>query len=167
MSVLELAYKNLTFQGKVEGRSLVSFGANKPAYDTLSKANQGDTFTIEVVKNDAGYNDWVSATAGTINNSAATPATNPGRSGVGASATPAPRSNYETPEERAQRQVFIIRQSSISSAISTLTAGAKTSPKVEDVLNVAKQYEDFVFGKGNDTDILVDSPNNLDDDIPF
>jgi hypothetical protein len=61
-------------------------------------------------------------------------------------ATPAPRSNYETPEERAQRQVLIVRQSSLSSAVAMLTAGAKTPPKVEDVLALASRLEGFVFG---------------------
>ena len=140
----EVAYKNNSFQGKVEGKSVMSFGASKGAFTTLTTAQPGTTFNVEVVKNAAGYNDWISLSpAGAPSNDApAAPAYKPM-----ATSTVAPKSNYETSEERAQRQVLIVRQSSVSSAVAMLTAGVKTPPSVEAVLDVAKQLEDFVFGK--------------------
>lgn len=169
-TVLDLAYKNLTFQSKVEGRELMSFGANKPAYDALAAANSGDVFNIEVIKNDKGYNDWVSATKS--DGSAAAPAQPAAdRAAINVGQTAAVKSTYETPEERAKKQIYIVRQSSISSAIDLLTTGAKTAPDVKQVLEVAGQFEDFVFGtKAQDGGFqLVDDFADLDtlDDVPL
>lgn len=136
----EVAYKNNTFQGKVEGKKVMSFGATKDAFSVLSTATSGDTFEVTIVKNDKGYNDWVTLTkAGVGVATAQAPAT-------ASKANPAPRSTYETPEERAQRQVLIVRQSSLSSAANVLTAGAKTPPAADAVIAVAKQFESYVFG---------------------
>jgi hypothetical protein len=58
-------------------------------------------------------------------------------------AQPSPKSTYETPEERAKKQVYIVRQSSIANAVALL-------PKsdVAKILETAKTFEDFVFGNG-------------------
>ena len=137
----DVAYKNNSFQGKVEGKKVMSFGATKDSFTTLATAQPGESYEVTVVKNDKGYNDWVSmakATAG-----ASSPAAAPSKA-----PNAAPRSTYETPEERAQRQVLIVRQSSLSSAVNTLTAGANTPPSVESVIALAKAYEGYVFGTG-------------------
>lgn len=165
----DVAYKNNTFQGKVEGKKLMSFGAAKETFSVLSTAQSGASFDIEVVKNDKGYNDWVSAkpsqaSSGSINSSAPQYAPN---KQAGASASP--KSTYETPEERAQKQVYIIRQSSISAAVSSLVPGAKSALKVDDVLTLAKQYEDFVFGKkspgGSGFDDVPDFDADFDTEV--
>lgn len=139
----------------------MSFGAAKNTFATLSVAQPGESFTIEVVKNDKGYNDWVSATKGGVE-AGATPATATGKA---ASASPA-KSTYETAEERAQRQVLIVRQSSLSSAATVLTAGAKTPPNGATVIELAKQFEQYVFG----TEPKNTGPTGFDDmpdfDIP-
>jgi len=140
----EVAFKNLTFQGKVEGKSIMSFGATAEAFKTLAVAQSGDVYEVSIVKNDKGYNDWVSMSKGAA--PAATPASGPTPTGAAPATTNAsPRSTYETPEERAKKQIYIVRQSSISNAVDILSVGSKASPKIEDVLNVAAQLEDFVF----------------------
>ncbi|CAB4132476.1 hypothetical protein UFOVP248_40 [uncultured Caudovirales phage] len=139
----DVAYKNNSFQGKVEGKKVMSFGATKDSFSTLALAQPGESYEVTIVKNDKGYNDWVSmakAEAG-----ASSPAVSAPAGGKAPAATP--RSTYETPEERAQRQVLIVRQSSLSAAVNLLLAGAKTPPPVENVLAIAKQFEDYVFGK--------------------
>ena len=139
----DVAYKNNSFQGKVEGKKVMSFGATKDSFSTLALAQPGESYEVTIVKNDKGYNDWVSmakAEAG-----ANSPAVSAPAGGKAPAATP--RSTYETPEERAQRQVLIVRQSSLSAAVNLLLAGAKTPPPVENVLAIAKQFEDYVFGK--------------------
>jgi hypothetical protein len=139
----DVAYKNNSFQGKVEGKKVMSFGATKDSFSTLALAQPGESYEVTIVKNDKGYNDWVSmakAEAG-----ASSPAVSAPAGGKAPAATP--RSTYETPEERAQRQVLIVRQSSLSASVNLLLAGAKTPPSVESVLAVAKQFEDYVFGK--------------------
>ena len=136
---LEVTYKNLTYQGKVESKKLMSFGANAAAFKTLSAAPAGSQWEVTVVKNAQGYNDWPNVVAAS---GAAAPEVP--QAATSAKAAIGGRSTYETPEERAQRQVYIIRQSSISSAIATLAVGSK-AVKPEDVLSVAKQYENYVF----------------------
>ena len=136
---LEVVYKNLTFQGKVESKKLMSFGAGATTFKTLADAAANSTWDVTVVKNDKGYNDWTTAVPSTGAASAVeqAPAGRPNTS---------PKSTYETPEERAQRQVLIVRQSSISSAVALLTAGAKSPPKLSEVIDTAKVIESYVFG---------------------
>lgn len=164
--VADVAYKNNTFQGKVEGKKVMSFGATAESFKVLATAQPGQTFEVNVVKNDKGYNDWVSmqpAGGAVPSVSAAGPVAS---ASAGKSSTPAPRSTYETPEERAQRQVLIVRQSSLSSAVATLSVGAK-AVKAEDVLHLAKRYNDWVFQKGVDVtgasgfDDVPDFPKEL------
>jgi hypothetical protein len=140
----DVAYKNNSFQGKVEGKKVMSFGATKDSFATLATAQPGQTYEVQIVKNDKGYNDWISmaqAVPGGVIPGASTPAATTGKP-----ASAAPRSTYETPEERAQRQVLIVRQSSLSSAVSLLTTGAKTPPSTQAVVEAAKAFEAYVFG---------------------
>lgn len=166
--VLDIAYKNDTFQGKVEGKNLMPFGANAGGFNVLKNATNGQTYEITVVKNDKGYNDWTNATQVEAG-AAPSPAQAPQRS-INNAAAPAPsaaRTNtFETPAERAAKQTYIVRQSSISSAIAMLGTNSKTPVKAEDVLEVAKKFEKFVF------DIDQDVPDAMDaelpsDDIPY
>ena len=139
---LEVVYKNLTFQGKVESKKIMSFGAGAPSFTTLSTASGGSVWEVTVVKNDKGYNDWTACSPATGSPS---PSDSPAAA-VAAKGNATPRSTYETPEERAQRQVLIVRQSSLSSAVSSLAIGSKSAPKPHEVIAVAKEFEAYVFG---------------------
>lgn len=162
--MLELAYKNLTFQGKVEGRKIMSFGDTAAAFKELANASTGDQYEVEVVKNaKTGYNDWVSAKKSV--GGAPTAAARPANGAAQTSATTT-KSTYETPEERAKKQIYIVRQSSISSAVDLLTTGAKSPPKVEEVLDVAKQLENYVFGQGDDKAVEAAVSQDVND-LPF
>lgn len=148
--VLDLAYKNLTFQGKVEGKVLFSFAGNKGGYDSLINAKPGETYDVTVVKNDAGFNDWTFAVKSDLAGSPIqTPAasTSPAKPGY----APVAKSSYPTDEERAKTQIYIVRQSNITAAINLLTVGAKSPPKVEDIIATAKVFEAHVFGNSNDS----------------
>ena len=139
----DVAYKNNSFQGKVEGKKIMSFGATKDSFSVVSTAQPGQSYEVSIVKNDKGYNDWVSMTPAAAGAASAAPTPATAKS---AAANASPRSTYETPEERAQRQVLIVRQSSLSSAVNTLVAGAKTPPSGDNVIALAKQFEGYVFG---------------------
>lgn len=154
--VADVAYKNNTFQGKVEGKKVMSFGATAESFKSLAQAQPGQTYEVQIVKNDKGYNDWVSMAAAGAASASAPQKASP------SSATPAPKNTYETPEERAKRQISIVRQSSLSNAIATLSVGAK---KVEpdDVIAVAKKYESFVNGT---VDVAVAGGLTGFDDVP-
>lgn len=152
---LEVVYKNLTYQGKVESKKIMSFGAGAKAFTTLSAAGNGGTFDITVVKNAAGYNDWTDCVTAVAGAAPAQATAVPG----GKASTPV-KSTYETPEERAQRQVLIVRQSSVSSALTLHAMGAKSPPKLDEVLDTAQKISDFVFQmKGERAPMFEDVPD--------
>lgn len=166
-NMLEVVYKNLTFQGKVEPKKLASFGASAGAYTTLVEAKQGDVYEVEYSKNDKGFNDWNRVTKNP--NGATTVAASGLSDGSQQTARStvtnvSPKSTYETPEERAKKQIYIVRQSSISNAIEALTPGSKAALDPKKVIEVAKTFEDYVFGSGIITPELQ-TANQLSQDI--
>jgi len=152
----QIAKINFTGDGKTSTRNVVS--SKKFVYPILSKAQAGETFEVTEAKNDKGYDEFVSAKK--ADGSQAVAASSSGNK----TASPTPRSTYETPEERAARQVYIIRQSSLSNATAILSVGAK-SLKVSDVIATAKELEDFVFGKKKTTIEEIES-EMVEFDIP-
>lgn len=143
----EVAYKNNTFQGKVEGKSVMSFGATAATFKVLQGAQSGETFEVEVVKNAAGYLDWVGMTLAVAGAPVAPQAAPQGVTGsINKAAFTPTKSTYETSQERAEKQVYIVRQSSLSAAINTLSLGAKKLEPAA-VMLLAQSYVDFVFGK--------------------
>lgn len=111
--------------------------------------------TVEVdLKKDGDFWQWVSINTASTGSSSGAPAS-------AATATRVSGSNYETKEERAARQVLIVKQSSLSSAVATLTAGAKTPPTSDDVKKLAQEYADWVFEQPK-LDIL-----DMSNDIPY
>lgn len=155
---LEVSFKNLT-SGKVESKKLMSFG-NGNAFASLANAKAGDIFTVESQKNEkTGYWDWVSVTQAAPG-AAVEQVANPTKPGF----TPAPKSNYETPEERAKKQIYIVRQSSLSAAIATLTPGAKAPLEAEKVLELAKIYTDYVFEVAKPAAVPL---AEMTDDVPY
>lgn len=166
--VLDIAFKNLTFQGKVEGKQLMPFGGNAPGYAVLKNAQSGQVYEITVVKNAQGYNDWTGAALSDGSPLAQTPATS---SNTPRAAAPGATSNsrgFETPEERAAKQVYIVRQSSLSAAVSALSVGSKSAVKPEEAIAYAKQLEAYVFG----TEVKLNNANPADfsdmqDDVPL
>lgn len=131
-----------TAEGKAEKKNVMSF-KDKTLYATLSSAKQGETYDVTLGKNDKGY--WEFTKAEKANGSASK-----------ATASPTPKSTYETPEERAARQIYIIRQSSLSTAVSILSVGAK-GVKVNDVLATAKQLENYVLGKEPQDEVEINA----------
>lgn len=147
-SFIELAYKNVD-SGKVEGKKLMEF-TNRDVYDGISKLPSGAVVNVTTQKNvESGYWDWVAIGTGED----APPATS------AVAGKPAPKSTYETPEERAARQVMIVRQSSLSTAVALLKTD-KVVPKVEEIIDTAKKFEAYVFGttakEGNPFDDFTD-----------
>ena len=101
---------------------------------------KGQTIEVDVTKNDKGYNEWarVQVVENDAPEKAAPTASPPGRV-IG--------SNYETPEERKQRQLLIVRQSSIANALEYMKDTRKEGDYgVMDVLSIAQEFVDFVYG---------------------
>lgn len=122
----------------------------------LSNMKPGDSFTMVKEKEGEYWNvkDIIVGDAPVATSGTTKPA-----------AQPAPKSNYETAEERAKRQVYIIRQSSLSTAVAALSVGAK---KVEpsEVIKLAKQFEAYVFDtEYDDGSIMNLKSDDLDEEI--
>ena len=157
---VEVMYKN--DQGQAQNKKLMSF-ANPSVFKAAQAWNKGDVVHVSTEKDTNGYWQWTAvgnADSVSDKRSDDAPATQ------GNAAKPATRvsgSNYETKEERAVRQVMIVRQSSLSNAVATLgIEGSKAT--ANDVINLAKLYEQFVLaGKALETPDITNEPS----DIPF
>jgi hypothetical protein len=146
---IEVTYKN--DQGQVANKKLMSF-SNPTVFNHIKGLGKGDQINVRTEKDAAGYWQWTGI--GGDNEVAETkPAA---QASTGGRVT---GSNYETKEERAARQVYIIRQSSLSTAVELLGQGKS----VDEVINVAKQFENYVFSKSTG----IDAINELEDDIPL
>src|SRR2546429_2230137 len=123
-NVFEVAYKK---DGKIEGKKILDFG-NPEVYKLVGQAKQGEVYTVTSEKindfwNWTGFTKSEPGTAQAPQASAPSPAesskgtkTPEGRTNSGSSGR-VTGSNYETPEERARKQRFIIRQSSLTTAL--------------------------------------------------
>lgn len=139
---LVVSYKN--DKGMAQAKKLVSF-ANPDLFKAAKSWTKDQIINVKTVKNDkTGYWDWVGLEGETVSESKPT-----------ASATRVTGSNYETKEERAARQVYIIRQSSLATAVDLLGQGAST----DTVIETAKVFETYVLGN-------TGSFEDLPDDIP-
>ena len=160
---VEVMYKN--DQGQAQNKKLMSF-ANPAVFKAAQEWQKGDVIHVSTEKDANGYWQWTAvggADDTTDTGGSSAPATQ------GNAAKPATRvsgSNYETKEERAARQVMIVRQSSLSNAVATLnikgTKDLTESPQGA-VIALAKLYESFVLGTVSNAPDITDEPS----DIPF
>lgn len=149
-ALLEVTYKDHT--GKAGSKKILQF-AYPEVFEVLSSAVKGDTFAITNEKIGEHWN-WTG-----VGKPAAVSA--PEASGGKPEGRPAPKSNYETPEERAHRQRLIVRQSALSNSIAILTPGAKAPLSPKEVMALAQELMTWVF---EDEPKTLD---NLQDDIPY
>lgn len=145
--------------GKTMTQNVMSF-ANPEVYRLLQEVSQGDILEVTITKNAGGYNQWssVERSTGAPDTSPAPVSTSaPAKTGTTAYAA----RDFENKEERAQRQALIVRQSSLSNAITILTTVAKAPPKLEDVFTTANELVKFVYN------VEPEIPNETGfDDIP-
>lgn len=128
---------------KISTKKIMSF-ANPSVFAAFKDAQAGDKYEVTLAKNDAGYWNFTSAAKSDGTSSSPTQ-TSPGN--------PAPRQgsvnnyqrDFETKEERAVKQRLIVRQSSLSVAVSALGAGAKSPVNVDELLSLAERLTDWVF----------------------
>lgn len=145
---IEVTYKD--DQGQVKNKKLMSF-SNPSVFNHIKDLTKGDQINLRTEKDAAGYWQWIGIEG---DKTVATETKTPPQAGGRVTG-----SNYETKEERAARQVLIVRQSSLSSAVELLGPGKS----VEEVLAVAKQFEDYVFAKSTG----IDAINEMEDDFPL
>lgn len=162
--VLNVVFHNEA-TGKVDGRNVLSF-TNKDVFSALSSAQRDDVFEVTEITNTKGYPEVVK-----VEKLASDAMASPSVTDVqvaAAKATAAPRSNFETPEERAARQEYIVRQSSLSNAVAVLSVGAKSPPSLEDVTSLADKFVGYVFKRDAEpAKNEVQSIADMDNDIPY
>lgn len=142
-----------TDKGKEWVRKIYSFNFTD-VYKAFKDAKPGEVYEVAVKKNDNGFWDWVSAEK--VVQRAGEPTVKEASSGKVGTV----RSTYETPEERAQRQQYIIRQSSINNAIEALKAlGGEFT--FADIIEMAKDFENHVYRQD---DIVSDKPWEKDEE---
>ena len=146
---LTVTYKNLSDpKQKIEVKNLVDFATDKDIYSRLTKANRGEAFEVDTEKKN-NFWQWVGLHRydGAIPPPVATP--------TAATGTPVKTNTYEKNNEiqverltlEREKQPQIIRQSCIGYAV-TFCKDQGKKPTVEEVLSVARQFEDFVYGRG-------------------
>jgi hypothetical protein len=146
---IEVTYKNE--QGQVANKKLMSF-SNPSVFNYIKELTKGAQVNVTTTKDANGYWQWTGIGG---DGSVATPESKPATGGR------VTGSNYETKEERAARQILIVRQSSLSSAVELLGTGKS----VAEVIATAKQFEEYVFGKDVNPTKEVNF-DDLEDDIP-
>ena len=141
-----------TYNGASRTQKIISF-ANPETFKIVTDLKAGDVIDVEITKNEGGFNQWakiskVSADAPQLADSrAAAPAATGGK---------VTGSNYETREERAARQVLIVRQSCLAQAVA-IWAFDKENATEDVVLGTAQRFTDWVFEKPD----LFAQPNDL------
>lgn len=153
---LTVAYRD--DKGKLSEKSILSF-TNPAVFKHFEKASAGDEVNVKSEKV-GDYWNWTAILAdGETTQSTPAPSTS-------APATRVTGSNYETKEERAAKQRYIVKQSSLSAAVNVLTVGAKTPPSVDDVLSLADKFVDYVFDDNLNQLSLNTGIEDLTQDIP-
>ena len=160
---LDVAYKNLTREGKIEGKKIMPF-QNPDVHANLQKATMGQVFEVTTVK-EGEYWQWSNvqevAKGGNVESQ-----TSAASSGYASKGTPSPKSTYETPEERAARQRLIVRQSCLSNAVETLKVDKKGVDPTE-ALKLAERYVGWVFGEEAKVDVPDVGFDYMEDDVPM
>lgn len=139
--------------GKTTERKLVAIGKTKEVIQKLQQFSKGDVVEVEMEKvgDFWNWNDVVKVEA-------------PKAAEVKGNSYQR-QSTYETPEERAKKQVYIVKQSSITNAIAILNAGGQKY-ELADVLGLADQLVSYVFGEFGEEEQEAQS-DDFKDDIPF
>lgn len=156
-----VTYKNLD-NGKIEVKQVMDFTI-KQVFERLKEAQQDEVLDVRNEKKPGkdGKDYWTWTEINRFDG--AVPAAPlkgdpPAERDTQAKSGYTTRANtYETPEERAARQILIVRQSCLSNAVIFHKDQGK-KPAVEDIIHVAKMFEDYVWDRG---------VAGLNDDVPL
>ena len=156
---IEVMYKN--DQGQAQSKKLMSF-ANPAVFKAAQAWQKGDVVHVSTEKDPNGYWQWTAVGSADAVTDTRSDTAAPAQAQASSTKTRVTGSNYETKDERAARQVMIVRQSSLANAVSTLAiAGSQAS--ANDVISLAKLYEGYVLAESTQADSIDD----IASDIPF
>jgi hypothetical protein len=128
-----------TYNGEPRKQTMMSF-SNPGIFKQVQELTPGQEIDVDVIKNDAGFNEWSRITVG--DSAAKATPTGTATSGV----TKVTGSNYETRDERAARQVLIVKQSSLAQAIASY-GDQVTTMSPDEILERAQTFADWVFSQ--------------------
>lgn len=134
--ICEFGYK--AEDGKVKGMRIFDVAHLKPVFAVASASKPGDILEATFKQNDKGFWEFASLSPSSAQSVSAD------KPQAGAS-----RGNWETAEERAARQVMIVRQSSLSNAIAYAAAQNPkgTALDMDAIIENAKVFENYVLDK--------------------
>lgn len=135
--------------GAIRKQNIMSFV--NPAVFRAVQDLQGETVDVTLTKNAKGYDEWAAVTAAADGGTSTTVASS--ATATGAAATRVTGSNFETPVERARRQVLIVRQSSLTSALKYIEIAGINVGSKQDVFGIAQDFVDFVFDDGEEENV--------------
>ena len=150
---VEIAYKNID-SGKVESKNITQYSK---VFKEVADASVTMFYDVETKKDEKGYWQWESFKVGEPAEAPNVPTSfhpDPNKKSF-----PTPKSNYETPEERAKRQVFIVKQSSLTAALKFAELN-KEKPTVEGILALAQELTDWVTSEKKVD--LFEIPNDME-----
>jgi hypothetical protein len=158
--ILEVAYKD--DQGKIAGKKILSF-SHPTVFNTLKAAQAGEKYDVTNTK-EGDYWNWTAISKASAGQATAMQTAAQEKTSTQQYAAQS-NDRYETKEERAARQVMIVKQSSLAQAVATLSVNpGKDKLQVEDVLQVAETYSAWVLSEDKKDPVqeLVD----MRDDFP-
>lgn len=132
----KIAEVSYTKDGKDEVRKVVSFGDSAEAFKSLIALKDFPANVEVALKKNGKFLNWTGI--GPVS----------GEPKVAGNDTPRGGGrDFESKEERARRQVYIVRQSSITSALDLLkhNVDGAAAVSVDDVIRTARQFEAYVF----------------------
>jgi hypothetical protein len=150
--IIEVAYKDEA--GRIQGKKLVSF-QNPTVFDAFSKAQSGERFDVTSEK--VG-NFWNWTGVGPAGAAASVPTGSKPTSGgkvIG--------NNYETAEERKEKQRVITKLAVLNTAVAFLTATGDKKASKETVVESAEFFEKWVIDKPSAIKALA----SIEEDIPY
>jgi hypothetical protein len=154
--LVELAYKNNTYQGKLES---VKINQYAPTFAAVSGMQQGQVYDVTKEKDASGFYQWLSVSQNAPGQQAATQPASPTQ--VTNISVAQAKGAYA--EQDAKKQIYIVKQSAVKAAVDLLSIGAKTPPSTQSVLEQAQKFVDYVFeDKPLSIDDMAKLPNDLD-----
>lgn len=153
----ELIYKSDGGDVRTIAKPIQGLRFNAPLKAQLEGLVAGEQFTLEQEKNAGGFYDVKSIIKGWTEGQPSLPSNTSTSKVSGSTSNTYSGRDFESKDERTQRQRLIVRQSSLSAAVSILTVGAKSVDK-EQVKSLANELTAFVFDEVK--------PTTKPDDLP-
>lgn len=153
----ELAYRSEDNELKVITKPVQGLRFNPALAGGLNDLVAGDTFTM-TMEQENGYWTPKSVVKGYLDGASA-PSSGSNVSVVRSNITP--KSTYETPEERAKKQVIITRLATLNAAVATHAQIGNPNPKgddkptkVSEIIKTAREYEKYAM-EGYNNEVLA------------